>query len=105
MSNIIIIASICYDNSPMVIYESFSRSTPVIGSNIGGIPELITNGYNGLLFEADNPSDLKDKIIKLADDVELLKSFEDNASKTLPNDSMKIMIDKLEKEYENILEK
>ena len=29
------------DNSPMVIYESFARGTPVIGTEMGGIPELI----------------------------------------------------------------
>ena len=29
------------DNSPMVIYESLARATPVVGSDMGGIPELI----------------------------------------------------------------
>ena len=50
MINFLVIPSICYDNSPLVIYESFSTGTPVIGSDIGGIPELIKENYNGFLF-------------------------------------------------------
>jgi len=50
-SNFTIVPSICYENSPLVIYESFSQGTPVIGSRIGGVPELVIDGYNGYLFE------------------------------------------------------
>ncbi|MDI6603319.1 MAG: glycosyltransferase family 4 protein, partial [Patescibacteria group bacterium] len=35
-ANVTVVPSICYENSPMVLYESFAHSTPVIGSNIGG---------------------------------------------------------------------
>ncbi len=58
-ANITIVPSICYDNSPMVIYESLMQGTPVIGSRIGGIPELIEEGYNGFLFEPDNIDELE----------------------------------------------
>jgi len=54
MADIVVVPSICYDNSPTVIYESFRSGTPVIGSNIGGIPELIKENYNGFLFESEN---------------------------------------------------
>lgn len=103
MSNIIVIPSICYDNSPLVIYESFSTGTPVIGSNIGGIPELITDGYNGFLFEAENSESLKDKLLKIINNKELLKEFENNSANTLPSKSMDIMINHLLDEYTQLL--
>ncbi len=41
-----------YENSPLSILESLALGTPVIGSRIGGIPELINDGEDGLLFPA-----------------------------------------------------
>ncbi|MDY2744242.1 MAG: glycosyltransferase, partial [Methanosphaera sp.] len=102
-SNIVIIPSICYDNSPLVIYESFSTGTPVIGSDIGGIPELIIDNYNGLLFEPGNSADLKDKILTIINNNVLLRRLEDNAASTLPENSMKIMTDRMIEEYKKLL--
>lgn len=102
-SNIVIIPSICYDNSPLVIYESFSTGTPVIGSDIGGIPELIIDNYNGLLFEPGNSEDLKDKILTIINNNVLLRRLEDNAASTLPENSMKIMTDRMIEEYKKLL--
>lgn len=41
----------CYENNPLSVIESLCAGTPVIGANIGGIPELI-DGANGLTFKA-----------------------------------------------------
>jgi glycosyltransferase involved in cell wall biosynthesis len=60
-----VIPSIWYDNNPLSILESLSLGTPVLGASIGGIPELIDEGLNGLLFEPGNIADLKDKIEKM----------------------------------------
>jgi glycosyltransferase involved in cell wall biosynthesis len=57
-SDMVVIPSICYENSPTVIYESFLVGVPVIASNIGGIPELIEEGVTGILVEPGNPTDL-----------------------------------------------
>lgn len=56
-SDCLIVPSLCYDNSPMVIYEAFSVGLPVIASHIGGIPELLYKDYN-LLFEPNSKEDL-----------------------------------------------
>jgi glycosyltransferase involved in cell wall biosynthesis len=50
------------ENNPLTIIESLCLGTPVIGSNIGGIPELIEVQKNGLLFEPGDTKDLVDKI-------------------------------------------
>ena len=48
----VIVPSECYDNSPLVVYESYATGKPVIGSRIGGIPELVDHRKTGLLFDA-----------------------------------------------------
>jgi glycosyltransferase involved in cell wall biosynthesis len=60
----VVVPSRWYDNSPMVIYESYARGTPVIGAHIGGIPELIKEDVTGFLFEPENPRSLATTISK-----------------------------------------
>ena len=49
-----VVPSEWYENNPMSILESFGAGTPVLGANIGGIPELVLRGLTGLTF---TPSD------------------------------------------------
>lgn len=58
----IIIPSVWYENMPLNLLESLAQGKIVIASNIGGIPEIIENGENGLLFKAGNEDDLVEKI-------------------------------------------
>ena len=51
-----------YENNPLSLIEAQCLGTPVLGANIGGIPELIEIGKTGMLFESRNTEDLKDKI-------------------------------------------
>ena len=57
-----VIPSECYENNPLSGVESLYLGTPVLGANIGGIPELIEESQNGLLFESGNKDELKNKI-------------------------------------------
>ena len=61
----VILPSRCYENSPMSILESFALGKPVVGSMIGGIPELVKDDYTGFTFEPGNIKDLQDKITYL----------------------------------------
>lgn len=51
-----------YENCPFSVMESQMYGTPVLGANIGGIPELIQVGKTGELFESGNKEELKGKI-------------------------------------------
>ena len=51
-----------YENCPRSCIESFACGTPVIGANIGGIPEMIDDRETGLLFTPFSAADLRDKI-------------------------------------------
>lgn len=52
------------ENMPYSGLESLAAQTPVIGANIGGIPELVVEGGTGFAFESGNVSDLTDALIK-----------------------------------------
>jgi len=56
----VIVPSIWWENSPMVIQEAFCSGRPVICSGIGGMAEKVRPGVDGLHFEARNPTDLSD---------------------------------------------
>ena len=49
--DVLVVPSIWPENSPLVIREAFLAGVPVVASRIGGIPEAVTDGVNGLLFE------------------------------------------------------
>ncbi len=53
-----VIPSEWYENCPLSVLESLAHARPVIGSRIGGIPELIEDGIDGYLFEPGDADDL-----------------------------------------------
>lgn len=101
-ANLTVVPSIWYDNSPMVIYESFSCRTPVIGSKIGGIPELIEDGFNGYLFEAGNVNELQKLLENLIDSPETLKKLEQGTYESVQRYTMDKHIKQLETEYQKL---
>jgi glycosyltransferase involved in cell wall biosynthesis len=61
----VVLPSEWYENNPRSILEAFALGKPVLGSNIGGIPELIEPHVTGLLFQPGDASDLREKILYL----------------------------------------
>ncbi|HEY6550620.1 MAG TPA: glycosyltransferase family 4 protein [Solirubrobacterales bacterium] len=54
----VVVPSIWWENSPLVIQEAFARRRPVICSDIGGMAEKVTDGVNGLLFRVGDADSL-----------------------------------------------
>jgi len=81
-SDIVIVPSI-YENCPGVVLEAMSSGKIVIASNVGGIPEIIQNGKNGLLFEKGNVADLEHKIISILEETYDNQKIRNNARKTI----------------------
>jgi len=67
----VVVPSIWYENFPYVITEAFARGKPVIGSNRGGIPELVHQGEFGFVYDADSPDELRACIDRLWTDTGL----------------------------------
>ena len=70
-SMFVVLPSEWYENNPCTVFEAFALGKPVIGSRIGGIPELVKDGETGLTFEPRNCNDLKEKIEILTQDNEM----------------------------------
>nr|WP_308624373.1 glycosyltransferase family 4 protein [uncultured Eisenbergiella sp.] len=73
-----IIPSECYENCPFSVMESIACKTPVLGADIGGIPELIEQGVTGELFHSGDETDLCNKIQKLWGEKKKLSEYSEN---------------------------
>ena len=56
--------SMCRENMPFSVIEAFAAGTPVVGSRIGGIPELVSEGETGFLCESSDVSSLAEAIVR-----------------------------------------
>jgi glycosyltransferase involved in cell wall biosynthesis len=62
----VIVPSIWWENSPLVIQEAFAAGRPVLCSNVGGMAEKVSHGVNGLHFRVGSASDLAARIEEAA---------------------------------------
>ena len=90
------------DALPRVVLEGFASRNIVIATKVGGIPEMITDGYDGFLVEVSSDA-IADKIYYVYKNRYNLKKIKENALKTLINKfSLKKQINDLEILYKHI---
>ena len=77
----VVLPSECSENSPRSILEAFALGKPVIGSRIGGIPELVKDGKTGLTFEPGNSKELRNRIEFLMKEPDKVVEMGKNARK------------------------
>ena len=68
-----------YENCPYTIIEGMSFGKPIIGSDLGGIKELVKDKWNGLLFKHGDEKDLSKKINYLLNNRHLIEKYSQNA--------------------------
>lgn len=89
---------------PGVIFESFYHRTPVVSTNVGGIPEIITDGENGLLANVHDHEQLSRHLLFLSSNPALKKQFTDVSERRLHEKfTSKIMARQTLYEYEKII--
>lgn len=93
-SDVIIVPSICYENSPTVIYEGLSMEIPIIASRIGGITDIIRK-FGGLLFQPNNSKDLLKKIEWLTKNYQQIANSSQKNSAKLAELNLDNYLDKL----------
>jgi glycosyltransferase involved in cell wall biosynthesis len=79
--DVVVVPSLWLENSPLVIQEAFMAKIPVIASRIGGIPESIDDGVNGLLFNPGDINDLREKLEYIINNPGVIQKFKDNLPK------------------------
>ena len=79
--SLLAVPSQCLETGPMVILEAFDSGIPVIGSNLGGIAELIKHESNGLLVEASSVNAWYLGIKRICEDKNLYRQLCNGISK------------------------
>jgi glycosyltransferase involved in cell wall biosynthesis len=64
-ANMVVLPSVCIENSPLVLLEAMAAGRPIIGTRIGGIPEMIMEGENGFLVRPGDPKGLTERLLYL----------------------------------------
>lgn len=63
------------ESLPNVLLEAFGSGTPVVATAVGGIPDLLHHGSNGLLATPEDPEGLAREVLRLLDDDALARRF------------------------------
>jgi glycosyltransferase involved in cell wall biosynthesis len=94
------------ESFPNALLEAMACGCAVVGSRVGGIPELITDGVTGALFESKNAEDLSAVLAKLVLNPALRRRFSEEAAKFARDTfSMEVNVRRNEALYRTLLER
>lgn len=94
--DVLIVPSLWYENTPLVIFSAYAANVPIIASNVPGISEVVKDGYNGLLFDVGDSRTLANKLKQFLDNADLRKRLINNSR--LPKTTVQY-VDELEYYY------
>lgn len=60
-----IVPSVWWDNAPQTVFEFFAGGLPVLGADVGGIPDFVKDSHNGMLFRGNDPYDLARRLVEV----------------------------------------
>ena len=93
-----------YEHHPFAVLEALSSQLPVVTTNVGGIPETITNGKNGFMCQPFNPTEFSDKILFLLEHPQAAQEMAFQARKTIEERfDWRMVVQKVLKVYEESL--
>jgi len=82
--DVLVVPSLWYENTPLVLYSAQAARCPVIASDFPGISEVIRDQVNGLLFEAGNPAALAKQLSRFIEEPGLAERLSRNAQHPKP---------------------
>ena len=102
-SSIVVVPS-RMESLPTTVKEAFYLNVPVIGTNVGGIPELIKNNETGIIIPPENPSTLADAVNELLSDKEKAQKLATNGNTFVKNNmTWDVILPKYVQFYEDLL--
>jgi len=103
-SDIFVLPSLS-EGFPMVILEAMASGLPIVATKVGGIPEVVKDGENGLLVEPKNSKQIAEKVLLLLENNELREKISNNNIEKAKEYSWRNTIDKIEKIYSEVMAK
>ena len=102
-SSIVVVPS-RMESLPTTVKEAFFLNVPVIGTDVGGIPELITNNETGILVPPENPGKLADAVNELLSNKEKAEKLARNGNAFVKNNmTWDVILPKYIQFYEDLL--
>lgn len=88
---------------PLVLLEALAMGLPAIGTNVGGIPEMIVNGRNGYVLKPGDHEGLAERMMTILSDDLLREEFSLNSLRIAQTHDIKKSTDKLERIYNRLV--
>jgi len=79
--DISVLPSLCADTAPQTIFESFSSGLPIIAPNVGGFPDFVKNGFNGIIYKNSDVESLKEALERIINNPMEINDFQKNIPK------------------------
>ncbi|MDE6734269.1 MAG: glycosyltransferase [Desulfovibrio sp.] len=93
-----------FEGFPNAVMEAMAVGLPVVGSNVGGMPDLVRHGVDGFLHEAKDAAGMAESVSQLLDDAEARGCLGENArQRVLDEFSLKKLGDRVIARYEELL--
>lgn len=98
----VVVPSIWYENCPYSVLETLAIGKPIIGSNMGGIPELVIDNENGFIY--NTVDELTEKMNVLFENEDLVKQFSKKSKELAKqNYDREVYYNKLKQIYDKVI--
>jgi glycosyltransferase involved in cell wall biosynthesis len=101
-ARVVVVPSEWYENGPYAVIEAFAHARPVIASRMGGLPELVVDGVNGITVEPGSSSGIAEAIDRLLGDPDLWRRLAAGALRTAAERDATDFVVRLEQLYADV---
>lgn len=101
-ASVVVVPSVWPEPCPTVVLEAMARARPVVGSRIGGIPDLIEHGRSGLLVAPNDASALADSLLRVLTDRRMRQKLGAEARIRVVQFDIANVVPRIEKVYTSV---
>jgi glycosyltransferase involved in cell wall biosynthesis len=101
-ASVVVVPSVWPEPCPTVVLEAMAHGRPVVGSRIGGIPDLVEDGLSGLLVRPNDPRALADALLRILTDHDLRHRLARGARARAEQFSTAAVVPRIEQVYASI---
>jgi glycosyltransferase involved in cell wall biosynthesis len=98
-----VVPSVWREPCATVLMEAMGAGAPIVASRIGGNPDIVEDGVNGLLVEPGSIDGLRNAIARIINDPDLANRLRDNGRKAALSFAASVVVPRIERLYEELL--